>query len=357
MDSPFKQRLECPSPYPSVVTSPLFKELISKKSTDSDNKFPIRIITGNANPRLAREICGHLQLDLHPCHVAKFANGEIDIKINEKVRGDDVFIVQSMCAGATQEINTSVMELLLLIHTAKLASARRITAVVPYYAYSRQDRKMRPRVPISAAAIARLIQEMGADRVYTVDLHCGQIQGFFHNTPLDNLMVYPELVKYIRRKGCDPERTVIVSPDAGGVERAKNVANLLMAHHVVTILKRRSEAGKIDSMQTVGDVKGFTCYLIDDIIDTGNTLVGAVNLLKEMGAERVIAFATHGILTHPCIERLNACEALLEVVVTDSIPQDEHRRQCRKLKVLPLASLIAEAIIRVNMEMSISEMY
>ena len=357
MDSPFKQPQGCQSPYPKVPTSPLFKELLSKQEVCIDHRFPIRIITGNANPRLAADICDHLRVDLHPCHVSKFANGEIDIKIEEKVRGDDVFIVQSMCAGATQEINTSVMELLLLIHTARLASARRITAVVPYYAYSRQDRKMRARVPISASAIARLIQEMGADRVYTVDLHCGQIQGFFHNTPLDNLMVYPELVKYIKRKGCDPERTVIVSPDAGGVERAKNVANLLMAHHVVTILKRRSEAGKIDSMQTVGDVKGFTCYLIDDIIDTGNTLVRAVDLLKEMGAERVIAFATHGILTEPCCERINGCAGLLEVVVTDSIPQGDHKRQCRKLKVLPLASMIAEAILRVNHEMSISEMF
>ncbi|KNH05604.1 phosphoribosylpyrophosphate synthetase [Perkinsela sp. CCAP 1560/4] len=345
------------SPIPKAITSPLFKELLAGQTGNLDRRHPIRIITGNANPRLAQDISTHLRLNLHPCNVSKFANGEINIKIQEKVRGDDVFIVQSMCAGETQEINTSVMELLLLIHTARLASARRITAVVPYYAYSRQDRKTESRVPISASAIARLIQEMGADRVYTVDLHCGQIQGFFHNTPLDNLMVYPELVKYIQRKGCDPQRTVIVSPDAGGVERAKNVANLLMAHHVVTILKRRSEAGKIDSMQTVGDVKGFTCYLIDDIVDTGNTLVSAVNLLKEMGAEKVIAFATHGILTEPCCERINSCAGLIEVVVTDSIPQGEHQQRCRKLKVLPLASLIAEAILRVNNEMSISEMF
>jgi len=345
------------SPIPKAVTSPLFKELLACQAGNQNRRHPIRIITGNSNPQLALGICSYLQIGVHPCHVSKFANGEIDIKIKEKVRGDDVFIVQSMCANKTQEINTSVMELLLLIHTARLASARRITAVVPYYAYSRQDRKMSGRVPISASAIARLIQEMGADRVYTVDLHCGQIQGFFHNTPLDNLMVYPELVKYIKRKGCDPEKTVIVSPDAGGVERAKNVANLLMAHHVVTILKRRSEAGKIDSMQTVGDVEGFTCYLIDDIIDTGNTLISAVNLLKEMGAEQVIAFATHGIMTEPCCTRINSCTGLGEVVVTDSIPQEEHQKNCKKLKVLPLASMIAEAILRVNNEMSISDMF
>ena len=176
--------------------------------------YQVRIVTGNSNPELAADICAYLQCEQHPCRVSSFANGEIDIKIQENVRGDDVFIIQSTCGSATVDINTAVMELLLLIHTARLASAKRITAVIPYFAYSRQDRKTQPRVPISASAIAQLIQEMGVDRVYTVDLHCGQIQGFFRNMPLDNLVVHHEFVKHIKDQGYDPAKTVVVSPDS-----------------------------------------------------------------------------------------------------------------------------------------------
>jgi ribose-phosphate pyrophosphokinase len=319
--------------------------------------YQVRVLTGNSNPELAKDICNYLQLEQHPCRVSQFANGEIDVKILDNIRGDDVFIVQSTCSGSVIDINTALMELLLMIHTARLASAKRITAVVPYFAYSRQDRKTQPRVPISASAVAQLIQEMGVDRVYTVDLHCGQIQGFFRNMPLDNLVVFHEFVKFIKDMGYDPMKTCVVSPDAGGVDRAVNVANLLMASHVVTILKRRVEAGKVDSMQTVGDVAGYTCYIFDDMIDTGGTLVKACDLLKSMGATRVIACATHGILTEPCIQRINDCAALELVVVTDSIPQGEHKARCPKLSVLPLAPLLAEAIIRVHSEASVSAMF
>eukprot|EP00760_Papus_ankaliazontas_P022862 PhM_4_TR19051/c0_g1_i2/m.3012/K00948/PRPS, prsA; ribose-phosphate pyrophosphokinase len=320
--------------------------------------YQVRLITGNSNPGLAAGVALCLQMDITPCRVSHFANGEIDVKINENIRGDDVFIIQSACANGDVEINTSLMELLLMIHTARLASAKRITAVVPYYAYSRQDRKVQSRVPISASAVAQLIQSMGVDRVLTVDLHCGQIQGFFQNLPIDNLAVYHEIVKHIMDQGdFDPKKTVIVSPDAGGVERATSVANLLYASHVVTILKRRVEAGKVDSMQTVGDVKGYTCYIVDDMIDTGGTLVKACELLKSMGAERVIACATHGILTDPACERISNCDALEMVVVMDTIPQEVHIEKCPKLRVLPMAPLVAEAITRIHREESLSKMF
>jgi len=322
-----------------------------------DSGFSIRILAGNSNPQLAKEICQYLNVPQHPTRVNQFANGELDIKITDNVRGDDVFIVQSTCAGSDIDINTALMELLLLINTARLASAKRITAVVPYFAYSRQDRKTQPRVPISASCVAQLIQDMGADRVCTVDLHCGQIQGFFRKIPLDNFVTTQEFVKFIRDRNYDPAKTVVVSPDAGGVERATAVANLLHASHVVTILKRRIEAGKIDAMQTVGDVDGYTCYIVDDMIDTGGTLVKACELLKSMGATKVIACATHGILTDPACERINDCEALEEVVVTDSIPQTRNKDRCPKLTVISLVPLLAEAMMKVHDEKSISAMF
>eukprot|EP00760_Papus_ankaliazontas_P022861 PhM_4_TR19051/c0_g1_i1/m.3010/K00948/PRPS, prsA; ribose-phosphate pyrophosphokinase len=319
--------------------------------------YQVRLITGNSNPGLAAGVALCLQMDITPCRVSHFANGEIDVKINENIRGDDVFIIQSACANGDVEINTSLMELLLMIHTARLASAKRITAVVPYYAYSRQDRKVQSRVPISASAVAQLIQSMGVDRVLTVDLHCGQIQGFFQNLPIDNLAVYHEIVKHIMDQGdFDPKKTVIVSPDAGGVERATSVANLLYASHVVTILKRRVEAGKVDSMQTVGDVKGYTCYIVDDMIDTAGTLCKAASSLVEHGAKEVYAFATHGILTDPASSRITDCAALTEVVVTDTILQDESQAKCAKVKVLSAAPFLAEVVRRVHHEESFDDL-
>lgn len=300
-----------------------------------------------------------MQMDLEPTRVATFANGEIDIKLLNNVRGDDVFLVQTTCGtmGEPQSINTAVMELLLLMHTLRLSSAKRITAVVPYLAYSRQDRKTEARVPISCGAVAQMMLAMGMDRLVTVDLHCGQIQGFFGNTPVDNLYASKEFVKYLQEEITDMSEWCVVSPDAGGVERARLLADALGVQNLVTILKRRVEKNQVASMQIVGDVKGMKCIIIDDMIDTAGTLIKACNLLGEKGAASVVACATHGILTNPACQRINDCKYLDQVVITDSIPQTEHLGMCKKLHVLTLAPLLAEAIYRIHNETSLSEIF
>jgi ribose-phosphate pyrophosphokinase len=319
--------------------------------------YRIRLLYGNANKKLAEDVAKCLKLELTKCEVKNFANGETSIKINENVRGDDCFIIQPTTGNDTIDLNTAMMELLLMIHTLRMSSAKRITAVVPYFGYSRQDRKTQSRVPISASAIAQLIQSMGVDRVMTVDLHCGQIQGFFRNMPMDNLLMYPEFADYIvKQKWFDPAKTAIVSPDAGGVERAKVLADRINANAIVTILKRRVEAGKVESMVTVGNVKDMVCIIVDDMVDTAGTLVKACNLLKELGATKVIACATHGILTSPAIERINDCEALSSLIVSDSIPQVS-TQACKKLVALSVAPMIADAISRIHTEKSLSEMF
>lgn len=323
-----------------------------------ETSFRVRLISGNSNPELGEAVSKCLNID--PCRtdVKSFANGEISIKIHDHVRGDDCFIIQPTSGNASVDVNTAMMELLLLIHTLKLSSARRITAIVPYFAYSRQDRKVQARVPISASAVAQLIQCMGVDRVVTLDLHCGQIQGFFRNMPVDNLLMFPEFVKYIQRQSWfDAKQTVVVSPDAGGVERANVVADRLGASHIVTILKRRKEAGKVDSMQTVGNVDGFTCIIVDDMVDTAGTLVKACDLLKDMGALRVIACASHGILTDPAAERIMQCAALEELIVSDSISQEEAKKKCSKLTVLSIAPLVAQTISLLHTEKSVSSLF
>lgn len=298
--------------------------------------YSLKLICGNSNRPLAQNISDHLKIPLCQTEIGRFANGEIKICIKDNIRGDDVFILQPTCMSPDLDsINTALMELLLLIHTCKLASARRVTAVVPHFAYARQDRKTEARVPISASAVAQLIMSMGIDRVLTVDLHCGQIQGFFHNVPVDNLYAIPVFVRRYKQDfpDQDPADIAIVSPDAGGVARARLVADKLNAHQVVTILKRRVEAGKVESMQIVGDVTGLTCWIIDDMVDTCGTLVGAVRQLKQSGAKEVYAFATHGILTDPAIDRINECDDLKLLYVTDTIPQKEHSERCPKLRV------------------------
>jgi len=323
-----------------------------------ETSFRVRLIGANANPQLARNVAACLNTELCPAEVKTFANSEISIKIIENVRGDDCFVIQPTCGNGNTDINTALMELLLLIHTLKLSSATRITAIIPYFAYSRQDRKVQARVPISASAVAQLIQSMGVDRVVTVDLHCGQIQGFFRNIPVDNLHMFPEFCQYIRQSTWfDPKTTCVVSPDAGGVERANTVADRLGASHIVTILKRRLEAGKVDSMQTVGNVHGYTCIIVDDMVDTAGTLVKACDLLKSMGATKVVACATHGILTDPACQRITDCAALDEVVVSDSIPQEDAKKRCAKLTVLTLAPLLAQAIGRLHTEQSLSALF
>lgn len=323
-----------------------------------ETSYCIRLISGNANPALTDSVAKCLNVDLCRTEIKTFANGELNIKIFDNVRGDDCFIIQPTAANGETDLNTAMMELLLLVHTLKLSSAKRITAIVPYYAYSRQDRKSEPRVPISASATAQLLQCMGVDRVVTLDLHCGQIQGFFRNIPVDNLMMFPEFATYlVRQPWFDRTNTVVVSPDAGGVERASVLADRIGASHIVTILKRRIEAGKVDSMQTVGTVEGFTCIIVDDMVDTAGTLCKACDLLKEMGATRVIACATHGILTDPATDRINACGALEELVVSDSIAQTAHTKACDKLTVLTIAPMLAQAVYNLHKESSLSSLF
>mmetsp|Transcript_59338 Transcript_59338/g.68717 ORF Transcript_59338/g.68717 Transcript_59338/m.68717 type:complete len:341 (-) Transcript_59338:274-1296(-) len=323
-----------------------------------ETSFRVRLLNGSSNPGLADAVSCCLNIEKCKSEVKTFANGEISIKVTDNVRGDDCFIVQPTSANGAVDVNTAMMELLLMIHTLKLSSAKRITAIVPYFAYSRQDRKVQARVPISASAVAQLIQAMGVDRVVTLDLHCGQIQGFFRNMPVDNLMMFPEFCNYIKRQTWfDQRTTVVVSPDAGGVERANVMADRLGASHIVTILKRRKEAGKVDSMQTVGNVEGFTCIIVDDMVDTAGTLVKACDLLKEMGAVRVIACASHGILTDPACQRLNDCVALEQLIVSDSISQTESMSKCSKLVVLPIAPLLAQTISLLHKDQSVSSLF
>lgn len=325
----------------------------NNNSEDPQSEYKIKLITGNANRPLAEEVCRQLNVPLQECEVGQFANGEISIHVKHNIRGSDVFILQPTCGP---DINTRLMELLLLIHTLRLSSAKRITAVIPHFGYARQDRKVKPRVPISASAVAQLITCMGVDRVITLDLHCDQIQGFFHNTPVDNLFAETEFTRFLRAKDFDLSKLVIVSPDAGGVTRARRVADALDASAVVTILKRRSKANQIDSMQIAGDVKGFICVIVDDMIDTAGTLTKAAQLLVDNGATKVIACASHGIFSESALERINQ-SVIEEVVVTDSIPQTEHVKQCSKIHVITVGHLLAEAILRVHNEKSLSALF
>jgi len=291
-------------------------------------------------------------VEVEPCRVGAFSDGELDIRIENNVRGSDVFIIQPTCPP----VSNHLMELLLLIHTLKLSSAKRITAVIPYFGYARQDRKVKPRVPISASAVAQLIEKMGTHRVVTVDLHSGQIQGFFHKAPVDNLFAEKEFVNFIMKKDLNLSKTVIVSPDAGGVVRARRVADQVHAFSVVTILKRRAAANQIEQMQIVGDVSGCTCIIVDDMIDTAGTLTAAAQLLKDNGAERVLACATHGVFSGPAIERLNN-SCLETICVSDSIPQEQNVSRCSKLVVLSLVPLLSQAILHLHMEKSLSILF
>jgi len=314
--------------------------------------YNIRIITGNSNRKLAWDIAHTLGVEVEPCRVGAFSDGELDIRIENNVRGSDVFVIQPTCPP----VSNHLMELLLLIHTLKLSSAKRITAVIPYFGYARQDRKVKPRVPISASAVAQLIEKMGTHRVVTVDLHSGQIQGFFHKAPVDNLFAEKEFVNFIKKKDLNLSKTVIVSPDAGGVVRARRVADQVHVFSVVTILKRRAAANQIEQMQIVGDVSGCTCIIVDDMIDTAGTLTAAAQLLKDNGAERVLACATHGVFSGPAIERLNN-SCLETICVSDSIPQEHNVSRCSKLVVLSLVTLLSQAILHLHMEKSLSILF
>ena len=313
-------------------------------------KDELQIFTGNSNPALAREVCEHLGVRLGEAEVGRFPDGEVLVEVRENVRGGDCFVLQSICTPP----NDNLMELLLLMDALRRASAKRISAVIPYFGYSRQDRKVAPRVPISAKLVADVITTAGASRVLTVDLHAGQIQGFF-NIPVDNLYAMPVLIQYLRKR-LDGRRVSVVSPDAGGVERARAFARRLNANLAI-IDKRRRRASEVAEMQLVGEVRDSSALLVDDMIDTAGTITEAAKAVMNAGANEVLACATHPILSDPACERLNK-SCLEEVITTNSIPlRAKAQAELGSLKVLSVASLLAEAIRRIHNEESVSSLF
>lgn len=307
----------------------------------------IKVFTGTAHPDLAQEICDNLELPLGDAQVGRFRDGEIHLRIGETVRGAEVFIIQPTSNPA----DSNLMELLIMIDAVSRASAASITAVMPYYGYARQDRKTQSRDPIVAKLVANLLESAGADRVLTMDLHAGQIQGFF-DIPVDNLKALPILADYFAHKGLD--NIVVVSPDVGGVTRAREFSQRLGAPFAI-IDKRRPEPNVAEVMHVIGDVEGMTAILIDDIIDTGGTIVQATEALMAHGAKEVYACATHPVLSDPGAERLQA-SPLTEVVVTNTIPLPVHKR-VPKIRTLSIAPLFAEAIRRIFEEISVSKLF
>jgi ribose-phosphate pyrophosphokinase len=308
----------------------------------------IKIFSGNANPALTREICASLGLEVAEASIQQFSDGETYPQILENVRGADVFVVQPTC----HPVNDHLMELLLMIHALKLASAQRITAVLPYYGYARQDRKDKPRVPISAKLVASLLETAGADRVLTLDLHAAQIQGFF-DIPVDHLFASPVLVEHF--KALNIPQLTVVSPDPGGVERARAFAKRLNCPLAI-IDKRRPEANVAEVMNVVGVVEGRHCLVVDDLIDTAGTLVKSTEALLAKGASGVSACATHAVLSGPAIGRIEESE-LDSVVFTNSIPLSKVAAKSKKIKSLSIAGLLAEAIRSIHEETSVSVLF
>ncbi|HXG92624.1 MAG TPA: ribose-phosphate pyrophosphokinase [Blastocatellia bacterium] len=309
----------------------------------------IKVFTGNANRPLAEEICQHLGIELGKANTGRFTDGEFNFQILENVRGEDCFLVQPTC----RPVDSNLMELLIMLDAFRRSSAQRITAVIPYYGYARKDRKDRPRVPISSKLVANLITEAGADRVLLFDLHAGQIQGFF-DIPADHLFAAPVLVGYFQ--SLELPRLTVVAPDAGGVERARAYAKRLDAELAIIDKRRDYERlGEVEVLHVVGDVEGRTALIVDDMIDTAGTLVKAAEALKANGAESVLATATHAVLSGPAVERIEA-SPLKEVVVTNTIPAE---RACHsgKIKCLSVAKLLAEAILSIHDETSVSKLF
>ncbi len=308
----------------------------------------LKIFSGRAHPEMAREICSYLSLPLGDLEAYNFADGEIFCQIKENVRGSDVFVIQPL----SRPVNENFMELLILLDALKRSSAARVTAVMPYYAYARQDKKDKPRVPITAKLVADLISRAGADRILTLDLHAAQIQGFF-DVPVDHLFAAPVLLKAIRE--LEIPDLVIVSPDAGGVERARAIAKRLEAGLAI-VDKRRVAPNQAKVMNVIGDVAGRNVLLIDDIIDTGGTIGLTVESLRANGAQRILAAVIHAILSEPAIERIE--ESPLEaVLVTDTTPLEEKVARCKKLKPLSVASLLGVAIRRIHENSSVSSLF
>ncbi|MGB7654454.1 MAG: ribose-phosphate pyrophosphokinase [Novosphingobium sp.] len=310
----------------------------------------MKLLAGNSNLPLARAIAGYLELQLTQADVRRFADDEVFVEIHENVRGEDVFVLQSTSAPA----NDNLMELLICIDALRRSSAKRITAVVPYFGYARQDRKPGPRTPISAKLVANLITTAGADRVLAVDLHAGQIQGFF-DIPTDNLYGAPVMAADILQRS-GGENLMVVSPDVGGVVRARALARRLGNAPLSIVDKRRDKPGSSEVMNIIGDVKGWDCILIDDIIDSGGTLCNAAGALMEAGAKSVTAYLTHGVLSGNAVERVNG-SALKELVITDSIQPTAAAQACAKIRIVSIAPLIGEAISRIAEESSVSSLW
>lgn len=308
----------------------------------------IRLFSGNANIPLARKICEKLGVPLGKANVTTFSDGETRVEINENVRGMDVFIIQSTCTP----VNATCMELLIMIDAMKRASADRITAVVPYYGYARQDRKVAPRAPISAKLLADLITTAGANRVLSMDLHAGQIQGFF-NIPVDNLFATPVLLEYMKKPYQD--NTVVVSPDTGGVERARAFGKRLGASLAI-IDKRREGPNEAQVMNIIGTVQGKRVIILDDLIDTAGTVVQAANALTDAGALEIAVCCTHPVLSGPAIERIEGSK-IKELIVTDTIPLGEKAANCKRIKVLSVSGLLSEAVRRIYYNDSVSSLF
>ncbi|SCY50307.1 ribose-phosphate diphosphokinase [Desulfoluna spongiiphila] len=309
----------------------------------------LSIFTGNSNKELAQKVSKYLFKDLGSAKVNRFSDGEIQIEIEENVRKKDVYLIQSTCSP----VNDNLMELLLMIDAMRRSSASRITAVIPYFGYARQDKKVAPRVPISAKLVADLLTHSGACRIITMDLHAGQIQGFF-NIPVDNLYAAPIIIERIREDFAG-EDLVIVSPDAGGVERARAFAKRLGCGLAI-VDKRRDRPNEAKAMAVIGDVEGKTAIILDDMVDTAGTLTEASNAISEMGAKEVHACCTHPVLSGPAVERIEK-SALKSLVATDTIPLSEEARACDKIKVLSVAPLVGEAIIRSHRGDSVTTLF
>jgi ribose-phosphate pyrophosphokinase len=307
------------------------------------------LFSGNANPQLASDIAQYLEAPLGKCKVTRFSDGESFVEIGENVRGVDAFVIQPTSVPT----NDNVMELLIMADALRRASAGSITAVIPYYGYARQDRKVAPRTPITAKLVADLIQTSGVNRVVSVDLHAGQIQGFF-NIPFDNLFALPVFLEDYLKKRFDSS-SVFVSPDAGGVERTRAYSKRLDAGLAI-VDKRRERANVSEVMNLIGEIKGKECIIIDDLIDTAGTLCGAATALAEKGAKRVVACATHGVLSGPAVQRI-VDSPLAEVVVTDTIALSESAKKCPKIKQVSIARLLGEAIKRIHSSDSVSSLF
>ena len=309
----------------------------------------MKLVAGNSNRPLAEAIAAYIGVPLAKCSVRRFADMEIFVEIQENVRGQDIFIVQSTSFPA----NDHLMELLIIIDALRRASAHRITAVVPYFGYARQDRKAGPRTPISAKLVANLMTHAGADRVLTLDLHAGQIQGFF-DIPTDNLFAAPVMVRDIK-ENLKTDTIAVVSPDVGGVVRARALAKRIGAP-LALVDKRRERAGESEVMNIIGDVKGMACVLVDDIVDSGGTLCNAADALLEEGAKEVYGYITHGVLSGGAVARITASK-LKQLVITDSIQPTEAVRVSRNIRVMGISTLIGEAIARTSREESVSSLF